>query len=369
MIKTKELQSIPNDIMDLTDAVKLLMDMLGIQEAGTLGDRAMKSIKFKIDNDAAINTIMKSIKHIIVNVKGYSLEDYKKIYSIIRDDNQKSLTNLLLYLQNPLELSYFRSLNVTTKICKVISEKYNISSDILCDIFRLVGDQKSGKGVGRGEIFLGLFINKATNAFVGDLYCEGQIDEVKANDARMMSQNGFGLGRTALYSFFEKVELEYPKVFSKFFKDTKNNIQSYNLKRDCSSTFYDIFRLAAKLDILNKIINIVVNTVYTGRSGLWPHSSKDIKKLILSAIKDNVKSDGNPISNTDLNYGLFHSNILYYKSQNEFDGIFFVNHKNCTIIYMNFSKHGLEFLEENITYTQNSFQDNPTSPCYKSKLK
>ena len=71
-----------------------------------------------------------------------------------------------------------------------------------------------------------------------------------------------------------------------------------------------------------------------------------------------------------MNYKLMWINIKYYQSQEPFNGIFVVHPNRGTLAYLPVGTADESgWLSKNVKYTQPSWQDNPTSNCWKITLK
>lgn len=325
----------------------------------------ISSVNNYVENFIPLN----NIKNVFVNEKGFSETDYETILKFLKSDSIESLINLSTYLENPLTIDDFTKITQPTNISNLLSKRYNISESTLSKIFSIDGKMKSGKGVGRGELFLGLMIKDATNASIGDVNVNGNPFEVKADQARLNTQNGFGIGLSAFYSFFNKLSEIDSLLGKKYGELNKKNVQSYNFYKSNNSKLNNVFEDAVKLNKLNDVINAFVNTAMCGPSGIWPNSDNNIKNSIINAIKTNIGKDGIFKDIDDFNYKMMYINILYYQSQEFFNGIFLINPNNSNFMYFNPNEQDYRDLKKYTKYTQPSFQDNPTSMCYKISLK
>ena len=307
------------------------------------------------------------IHRFFVEEKGFSEHDFDALKNIIQKDSEESLINLIKYLNAPYDEAYFVGMNNPVNLPSKMSKDTGISSTTLGAIFSMEGAMKSGKGVGRGELFLGLMAKGAKNSAKGDVDINGTKYEVKAKDARLNTQNGFGLGTPAMISFFDGLKSIDANLAQTYGEKSKANIQSYNFTRK-GSRFYDLFSDAAKLKKLDSIFELLSTTLYCGPSGIWPNGDASIKKAIIDNFKSNVKANGSA-DDASLNYGLMYINILYYQTQEYFKGIFLIDPKSGNFAFFNpQEKNGAKWLQKNTKYTVPSWQDNPTSMCYKISI-
>jgi len=319
-----------------------------------------------IEKFGPINTI----KTYFIETKGFSEGDWKSIESLLKKESEESLNALNDYINKPLSIDYFVGKTSKTNIVKDLSSTTGISSSFLGAIFGMAGQTKSGKGVGKGELFLGLLVDGATNASVGDVNVNGQAYEVKGRDARLNTQNGFGTGMQAINSFFDSLSKVDKKLADEFGSKDKKNIQQYNFLKGGNSKFYELFKTwVAKGYKLDDIINLVADTVFCGPSGIWFNGGKPMASRIVDAFKKNLNADGSSLNDEMLQYELQYINILYYKAQEHFNGIFLINDKTGDFAYFNPDKQDAKWLSNNVKYTQPSWQDKPTSDCYKITLK
>jgi hypothetical protein len=71
-----------------------------------------------------------------------------------------------------------------------------------------------------------------------------------------------------------------------------------------------------------------------------------------------------------LNYALMWINIKYYKTREPFNGIFIILPGTGKMAYLPVGENDMTgWLSKNVKYNQPSWQDNPTSNCWKITLK
>jgi hypothetical protein len=284
-------------------------------------------------------------KH-FVEEKGFSESDFESLKNVIQKDTDESLVNLTKYLNAPYEESYFTGISSPINLPAKMSKDTGISASTLSAIYMMEGSMKSGKGVGRGELFLGLMIKGAKNASKGDVDINGNSYEVKAKEARLNTQNGFGIGTPAMISFFDGLKTVDSNLHQKYGDVSKSNIQSYNFTKK-GSRFYELFADAAKIGKLNEVFELMSNSLYCGPSGIWPKGDPSIKKAIVDNLKTNIRSNGSG-DDAALNYGFMYINILYYQSQEHFNGIFLIDPKSGNFAYFNpQEKNGERWLQKN----------------------
>jgi len=330
-----------------------------------------------IDKFGPISTI----KSYFVETKGFSEGDFSKIENLLKKESDDSLTALLSYIKSPMSIGDFTSITKPVNIAKQISAKTGIGYSILSELFKMDGETKAGKGVGKGEVFLGFMIDGAVNAtkgVSGDVIVNGEAYEVKARQARLNAQNGFQLGSTALNSLFLELnklfkDSDVNENFEEMFTATeKSNHQSYNLGSKKESKFFELYRSMIEFKIIDgaELSDLIASTMFVGSSGIWPNASAKIKKLVSDAFNDNIGSGKfNKSSNTVLNYTLMYANILYYAELEKFKGIFMINPNNGNFAYFDQNKAGVKWLISNTKYQQPNWQDNPTSSMWKIELK
>lgn len=326
-----------------------------------------------IDNFIPITTI----KKYFVETKGFSEGDWSDIEKLIQSLDAKSMEYFTEYIKNPAKIDYFTAIESPTNITDKLAKDFGLNKKVTSLLFNTSGRMKSGKGVGKGELFLGLMIDGATNASRGDVNVNGSSFEVKGLDARLNSQNGFGLGSSAMINFFDEFERdnEFNQYAIEFCSKSEENIRAYNFYRGSNrvtklkgSRFYELFDTVPKY-LHNKLIKLITNTLFCGPSGIWKHGSQftgEVEKAIetFTMGKYNTKAD------TMMNYKLMWINIKYYQSQEFFDGIFFVNPSKGNLAYLPVGNEDMSgWLSKNVNYKSPSWQDNPTSNSWKVTLK
>lgn len=338
-----------------------------------IGDRLQATADY-IDNFGPIS----KIKEYFTVVKGYSDDDWSRIQKQLEREGEQALGAFIDYIKKPVTVDYFTKMTTATDVPKAMAKDFNLPYSTIADIFKMDGAMKSGKGVGRGELFLGFMIDGATNASVGDVNINGDPYEVKAKSARLNTQNGFGTGNQAMINFFK----EFAKYSAfhwgnfKLNKPTKELVQSFNFTevkgRKQGSKFYELFQACVEdgLD-LNKLFELIADTLFCSRAGIWMNANSSIRNGVVKAFKDNVNPDGTPKDNIMLNYALMWQNILYYQSQEYFNGIFLINPSTNKLAYLPVdpSKDMTLWLSQNVKYSQPSWQDKPTSDSWKITLK
>lgn len=328
-----------------------------------------------IDNFGPIS----DIKNYFVEVKGFSEGDWDNIEKLLQKESDSSLKAFTNYIKNPVSVDYFTKMTSPTDVPSQMEKDFGLPKRVVGELFSMEGKQKSGKGVGRGELFLGFMINGATNASVGDVNVDGQPYEVKAKDARLNTQNGFGTGQQAILSFFKEFGKRQINmyVWSKYSmnKASKTTIQEFNFLKGGKSRFYDLFQDVAaesnnpKKD-LHTVFELLADTMFCSTSGIWMNASSSIRDGVVDAFKKYVNDDGTPSDDTMLNYALMWQNILYYQSQEYFNGIFLIEPKVKKLAYLPVSSSNdmTGWLSKNVKYTQPSWQDKPTSDAWKISL-
>lgn len=313
------------------------------------------------------------IKSYFVDTKGFSEGDFKRIQAILKKESESSLEAISKYIKSPLSSSYFTGINKSENIVSKISKETGMGTNFVKELFSMDGQMKSGKGVGRGELFLGFMIDGATNASVGDVNVNGQPYEVKGISARLNTQNGFGNGKAAITSFFDGLQKYNKELSDKYRPQSNDDFASFNYKRGGTSRFYELLQEASKMKLdLKKIYKIQAETLYCSPSGIWSNGDAKIKKMIINNLNTNINRDGSAKNDEALNYEFTYINILYYQSQEYFNGIFLIEPNKGLIAYfdptMGLSK-AVKWLANYTKYTQPSWQDNPTSNCWKLTLR
>lgn len=326
-----------------------------------------------IDNFGPIT----NIKRYFVETKGFSEADWLDIEKVIQSLDAKSMEYFIEYVNNPASVDYFTAMTSPTNVVSKMQKDFNLDKRVTSFLFDRAGNMKSGKGVGKGELFLGFMIDGATNAAKGDLSVSGSPFEIKGVEARLNTQNGFGLGRTAMINFFDEFERhnEFNQYATEFCSKSKENIRSYNFYRGANdvtkgkgSRFYDLFATVPKY-LHDELIKLIASTLFCGPSGIWSDGLQftgEVEKAIetFTTGKYNAKAD------TMMNYKLLWINIKYYQSQEFFNGIFFIDPSKSTLAYLPIVKQDMsDWLSKNIKYKQPSWQDNPTSNSWKVTLR
>lgn len=313
------------------------------------------------------------IKSYFVDTKGFSDKDFKRIESILKKESSVDIAAIRNYIKSPKSVEYFTNINSTKEIVSKISTDTAMSKKFIKELFSMDGSMKSGKGVGRGELFLGFMIDGATNASVGDVNANGKPFEVKGISARLNTQNGFGNGRAAISKFFEVFSKLDKDLAKKYQPETKDDFASFNYKKGGSSRFYDLLQDAYKAGLdLKKIYKIQSETMYCSASGIWSNGDAKIKKMIIDNLSNNINKDGSPKNDEALNYEFMYINILYYQTQEFFNGIFLIEPNKGLFAYFDpsMSKNAaVKWLTKYTKYTQPSWQDNPTSNCWKITIR
>lgn len=313
------------------------------------------------------------IKSYFVDTKGFSEADFKRIEQILKKEDPISIEAIKNYIKAPKSVEYFTDIKKTENIISRTAKDTGMSVNFVKELFSMDGSMKSGKGVGRGELFLGFMIDGATNASVGDVNANGKPYEVKAKSARLNTQNGFGNGIAAVTKFFDEFAKMDKNLANKYRPSKKKDFAAFNYKTGGSSRFYDLLQDAykSKLD-LKKIYELQANTLYCSSSGIWSNGDARIKKMIVDNLSNNINKDGSPKDDATLNYEFMFINILYYQSQEFFNGIFLIEPNKGLFAYFDpsMSKNSaVKWLAKYTKYTQPSWQDNPTSNCWKITLR
>jgi len=344
---------------------------------------AMDDAKKKIISDKLTDTAdyidnfgpISEIKTYFVETKGFSDGDWGNIEKLLQKESEESLKSFIDYIKNPVDVDYFTEMTSPTDVPSQMEKDFGLPKKVVGEIFSMAGKQKSGKGVGRGELFLGFMVNGATNASVGDVNVNGKPYEVKAKDARLNTQNGFGTGQQAILHFFKEFGKRQINIFvwSKFSMDraNKKTIQGFNFLKGGRSTFYEMFKACVKEGVdLNEVFELLADTMFCSSSGIWINANSSIRNGVVDAFKKYVNADGSPKDDTMLNYALMWQNILYYQSQEYFNGIFLIepNAKKLAYLPVSSSNNMTSWLSKNVKYTQPSWQDKPTSDAWKISL-
>ena len=113
------------------------------------------------------------LKDYFVETKGFSEGDWSKIEKIVQKLDATKIEAFVKYVNAPVKADYFTGINKTTDVLKQMEKDFGLDKTITGQIFKMAGEMKSGKGVGRGELFLGFMIDGATNASTGDVNVNG----------------------------------------------------------------------------------------------------------------------------------------------------------------------------------------------------
>jgi len=370
MMLNEDFQSALNRIISKQDDIQSLTQ----DQQKLVHDRLERTADY-IDN---FGNIFK-IKKYFVDLKGYSEADWNLIQNKLERESQDYLESFIKYFDDPPGIDYITKFTNPTNIVNTMAKEFNLPEKTLSSIFSMAGNMKSGKGVGRGELFLGLMLDKATNAFIGDVNIDGDPYEVKAIEARLNSQNGFGTGTQAILYFFKEFRKNYSDTQWKKLKmdqPNKDFIRSFNFTqvkgKKTGSKFYEVFQSCVNEGLdLDDLFELIASTLFCSREGIWTNASSSIKNGVVKAFKDNVNRDGTPKNNEMLNYALMWQNILYYQSQEYFKGIFLIHDKKNTLAYLPVSPNNdmTIWLSQNVKYKGPSWQDKPTSESWKIELK
>jgi hypothetical protein len=359
---------------DFAKAVKRLSELEPLVKAmdPTQAEIVSKEVNIAADYIERFGPISE-IKSYFVDVKGFSEADFKRIENILKKEDPKSIDAIKSYIQSPRPIEYFTNITATENIVSMVSKDTGISQNFIKELFSMDGSMKSGKGVGRGELFLGFMVDGATNASVGDVNANGSPYEVKARSARLNTQNGFGNGIAAVTKFFDEFAKIDKELAAKFKPKSKDDFAAFNFTKNGGSRFYDLLEEAYKLKIdLNKIYKLQADTLYCSSSGIWSNGDTRIKKLIVDNLTNNINKNGSVKDDDALNYEFMYINILYYQSQEFFNGIFLIEPNKGLFVYFDPSMNkraAVKWLSKYTKYTQPSWQDNPTSNCWKITLK
>lgn len=362
---------------DFSKAVKRLVDLE--DDVKTMNPSHAEIVTQEVSNAADyIERFgpISEIKSYFIETKGFSEGDFKKLEALLRKETADGVLAIREYIKSPYSIEYFTDIKTPDNIVTKFSKDTGMSQEFIKELFAMAGDQKGGKGVGRGELFLGFMIDGATNASVGDVNVNGQPFEVKSNEARLNTQNGFGNGIAAVTKFFdefEKLSKIHEDIALRFRPTKKDDFRAFNYHKDGGSRFYDLLEMAhrSKLD-LKEIYELQANTLYCSTSGIWTNGDNRIKKMVVNNLMKNINKDGSLKDEAALNYEFMYINILYYQSQEFFNGIFLIEKNKSTIAYFD-PKMGInkavKWLAKYTKYTQPSWQDNPTSNCWKITLR
>lgn len=305
-----------------------------------------------------------------VELKQFSKVDFFKIENLIAKQKTEDLVVFSEYLKlNMQDVSYFLNIKDPVSLGDKMKKDFNLNSSFIEEMLALGGEAKGGKGVGRGEIFLGLMIKGATNSTVGDVNVGGREFEVKSREGRLKGTKGFGSGSGAFDFFKNRLNKKFPTYFNELKDEFNGELKNWNLKTG-NTNFYKLFQLAAKDGNLNKIFTLLTSTMFISPSGIWSSGEKTLEKEIINNFKKNVSKDGsyNESLHTNLNYEFLRLNINYYQSKEKYEGIFLLNDKNGRFAYLSAPVADTKWLKKHTKYTQPSWQDSQTSNCWKITL-
>ena len=301
-----------------------------------------------IDNFGPIS----ALKDYFVETKGFSEGDWSEIEKVVQKLDATSIDYFVQYIKNPVKIDYFKKMTKTTNVVSQMEKDFNLPKAVTSKIFDMSGKMKAGKGVGKGELFLGFMVDGATNAATGDVNADGVPYEVKGKQARLNTQNGFANGSQAMKAFFKalgnlgkgKEKTKYSQLQAEFGDTKKDNIQSYNF--------------------------------FKGKNGVTGLQGSRFYELIakakeLGADQDLIKKPYNEGDDSMMNYKLMWTNIKYYQMEEPFKGIFITLPGTGKMAYLPVDKNSDKsgWLSKYVKYTQPSWQDNPTSNSWKIELR
>lgn len=309
-----------------------------------------------------------------VDEKGFSKSDFDEIDIILRSLHSHEIQKINLYIKNPLDITHFTSITEPVNIADYMLSLTGMNHKFIKHLFVKEGKTKSGKGVGRGELFLGFMINDAKNAIKGDINVNGDEYEVKAREARLLSQNGFNMGKTAIISFLKYIETEHSDIFKAvgFSKiNSKETIQSFTLNQNTTNNSFQLFFVEwiKSGKNISEAIELVINHIFTGSFGIWPTANDQVKKILSDSFINNINKLGIIIDINDLLYSILYANIIYYQMLDGFKGMFLINNKTYRISYFDPQIQDKNWLKKYTTVRRNDWWDNPTSNCFKITLK
>ena len=332
-----------------------------------------------IDNFGPIS----ALKDYFVETKGFSEGDWSEIEKVVQKLDAKSIDYFVQYIKNPVKIDYFKKMTETTNVVSQMEKDFNLPKEVTSKIFDMSGKMKAGKGVGKGELFLGFMVDGATNAATGDVNADGVPYEVKGKEARLNTQNGFANGSQAMKAFFKalgnlgkgKEKAKYSQLATEFGNTGKDNIRSYNFFKGKNgvtglqgSRFYELIAKAKELGAdQDLIIKEIAKNVFT--SGIWQNGSS-FEGEVISALQT-LKKPYNSSDDSMMNYKLMWTNIKYYQMEEPFNGIFITLPGTGKMAYLPVDKNSdkSDWLSKHVKYTQPSWQDNPTSNSWKIELK
>jgi len=355
---------------DLTGSLDKLNQTVSTINAEDLDDKIQNNIINKLEDASEyIEKVshLTSIHEVFVNQKGFSEGDFETLKKILQKDSEESLISLANYLKNPKDILYFESFTDKVNLPSIIATETGITESTLLQIFGMEGQMKAGKGVGRGELFLGLMIKDASNSGKGDVNVNNVLYEVKAKSARLTTTNNFGVGEVAVLGFLESLEVINKKLSSKYSKMEVNEFNFVFKRR--KSLLFDLFEDASKLKVLDQVISSFIENVFVGPKSIWPRSKKgSAPQLIQSAFDKNVNMRNGSIDMNGLNFGLLYANAVYYQELEKFHSFFFVNPDTGEFAIYNPQTQDENWLMANVSYSAPTWGDVPTSMCYKVKL-
>lgn len=365
LLKFKDFSSL---LEDITSSLNKLETAINLVNQKDVDSRITTSIVNKLEDTAQFVekvSHITNIHEIFVNQKGFSEGDFENLKNILQKDSEDSLIALSDYLKNPKDITFFEGFKDATNLPKTISNLTKISESTLLRIFGMEGNMKGGKGVGRGELFLGLMIKDAKNSGKGDVNVNNIMYEVKAKNARLTTTNGFNLGGPAIISFLESL----PSISTelKKYENLDPSELNFTFKKKPSKLF-DIVSDSVKLGVLDEVISSLIQNVFVGKKSIWPKASPLIKTSIERAFKQHINRRGD-LDMDSLNYSLLHTNALYYQELEKFHAFFLINPSTGDFAVFNPNSQGENWLKANVSYVIPSWEDNPTSMCYKIKLK
>ena len=367
MLKFKEFSAL---LEDLSGSVDRLNKEIAKLDQNALDDKVKNRIASKLDDTSEyvdkISYITK-LHEIFVESKGFSEDDFEYLKNIIQKDSEESLTKLSEYLTNPKDITYFEAFKERVNIPKMLSKEIGVSESTLHSIFGMEGKMKGGKGVGRGELFLGLMIKDAKNSAKGDVNINGTMYEVKAKDARLNTTNGFGQGRTSVISFLRSLDEISPKL--KIYTKSKPNDWNFTYSKK-KSMLNDLYHDAAKIGKLDEVISATISNIFVTENGIWPNASLNdqVGKLVIAAFNNHVDKRTGSIDMDSLNYALLHANAIYYQSLEKFRAFFLIDPRSGNFAVFNPQIQDEKWLKANVSYSVPSFGDAPTGMCYKIAL-
>lgn len=366
LLKFKDFSAVLEDMASSLDKLNN-----AVQTAKDADQKIQNTIVNKLDDTAEFVekvSHITSIHEVFVNQKGFSEGDFESIKSILQKDSEESLTALDNYLRNPKDIRYFEGFRDKLNLPSKLSSETGVSEKTLLQIFGMEGNMKAGKGVGRGELFLGLMIKDAKNSAKGDVNVNGVMYEVKAKDARLNTTNGFGQGRTSIISFLKALGSISPKLSGYTKTNPIDWSFTYTKKK---SMLFDLFKDSAKFGILDEVISATISNIFITDNGIWPKATlKDqVGKLVTSAFNNHVNKRSGDIDMDSLNYALLHANAIYYQSLEKFHAFFLISPSNGDFVVFNPQTQDEKWLKANVTYTAPSFGDAPTGMCYKIALR